>query len=278
MRPLRLTTKTVSEAQWRIVFRPARREGSLSAFIVVPDRLQAFRPPIVAVHGLARDAREQARLLARAAAAHGQVVIAPQFDEATWKRYQQVVVRGRADLALIALLAEIRAEYPIMTDKVVLTGFSGGAQFAHRFAMLHPGLVQRLVSTAAGWYTFPNAAPYPYGLGDRASPGSAWAETFAANLDEFVRLPIKVVVGAFDNVPDATLRRAAEIDDVQGTDRLTRARRWGDTLRTTATARGLEPRISLHILEDCAHDFAMCVRIGGLDRHIVTPAVGERGG
>ena len=275
MQPLRANTGVARNVDWRIDFRPAAREGGLSAFLVVPDRLLAGTPPIVAVHGIARNAREQASLLAREAAARGHLVIAPHFDAERWKHYQRLGKKRRTDLALISLLADVRADYPILAGDIVLSGFSGGAQFAHRFALLHPRLVRRLIVTAAGWYTFPSDAPYPYGLSDRPGSIARWGETFAANLDQFLELPIEAAVGAFDNAADATLRRGEAIDRAQGVGRLSRATRWVEALQATARARGIDPRIRLHVLPDCAHDFAMCVRIGGLDRRILAPAVGE---
>ncbi|XWN32645.1 MAG: alpha/beta hydrolase [Devosia sp.] len=268
----------VLHGEWRVLYRPAHRAGSLSAWIVVPRRPLACRPPIIAVHGLKRGAREQAVLLAPQAAAHGHMVIAPHFDEVLWKRYQQLVINGRADQALLALYAELRAEYKMLSPEFILAGFSGGAQFAHRFAMLHPDLVHRLVIAAAGWYTFPDDAPFPYGLGDQEAAGAAWGATFSERLGRFLQLPMKVLVGALDNVPDATLRRGVQIDRVQGTDRLTRGRRWANDMRGVARGRGLDPQITFHVLDDCPHDFATCVRIGGLDRHIVASALQEAGG
>ena len=41
----------------------------------------------------------------------------------------------------------------IDTRRINLFGFSGGAQFAHRYAMAHPGSVNALVLTAPGWFT-----------------------------------------------------------------------------------------------------------------------------
>ncbi|MEM8855690.1 MAG: alpha/beta hydrolase [Pseudomonadota bacterium] len=237
----------------------------------------AWQPPIVAVHGLKRGAREQAALLASQAAARGQVVIAPHFDTLTWKRYQQLVIAGRADLALIGLLAEVRAECPPLAHDMVLAGFSGGAQFAHRFAMLHPDRVRRLVITAAGWYTFPNDEPFPYGLGGGEKAGQAWGAAFAANLDRFLRLPMEVLVGAQDNAPDATLRRGARTDRVQGIGRLTRGRRWVHAVTQLAHTRGIRPNVSFDVLEGCTHDFAKCVAVGGLDRRIVGPVLEEMG-
>jgi hypothetical protein len=36
-----------------------------------------------------------------------------------------------------------------------------------------------------------------------------------------------------------------------------------------ARAFGLEPRVALHVLAGCGHDFRQCVALGGLDRLVV---------
>ncbi len=174
--------------------REACKETPLSCWIAHPRFPTPQRPPLVAIHGIRRGAEDQAALLAARAAAQGRSVIAPLFDEASWPRYQQVVRKGRADRALIALMQALRREGLWRTERFALTGFSGGAQFAHRFAMLHPRMVAELSVASAGWYTFPDDAVFPYGMGNRPNRWPDWGERFAANLDCFLSLPIRVAV------------------------------------------------------------------------------------
>jgi pimeloyl-ACP methyl ester carboxylesterase len=257
---------------WHLCDRAASRPGRLAAWVAVPRAKARERAPIVAVHGLSRGAKDQARLLAGEAAARGRLVIAPRFDAPQWRRYQQVVTRGRADLALIALLGEIRNEFALPDRPFVLSGFSGGAQFALRFAMLHPERVSGVVATSAGWYTFPNDAPYPHGLGDPDDAPVSWGRAIRGTWARFLSLPLSVCVGAQDDRPDATLRRGDELDRVQGVGRLTRGRRFVDALHIEADAHGLPRNASFRILEGCGHDFGDCVTAGGLDVHIARRA------
>lgn len=239
----------------------------LSAWLGVPDRLDPTLPPLVAVHGVGRGARKQARLFLQAAQAQGRLVIAPLFDTARWPGYQRIRTQGRrADLALLGLLQAVGFQTGVPTRRVALFGYSGGAQFAHRFALLHPHRVLQLCTCAAGWYTWvaPQAGAFPHGLQAGRGRGADLGEIAAANLGRFLQIPTHVTVGALDHHSDALTRRHPALDALQGTDRLERAQRWVQALQQAALARGLQPAAQLHLLPHAGHDFAQCMRSGAL--------------
>jgi len=66
-------------------------------------------PLLVAVHGYARNAQEQAERFAPLCESAGIVLAAPHFDTAAFPDYQRLGSRGaRADLALDAMIGELR--------------------------------------------------------------------------------------------------------------------------------------------------------------------------
>jgi pimeloyl-ACP methyl ester carboxylesterase len=259
-----MTPPRPAAAGFRLVQCSGRAPWSLPHWVAIPDQPQPDAVPLIAVHGVLRDARGQALGFAEAAAALGRPVIAPLFDEELYPRYQRVVLGRRADTALLALLDELEGSGQINTRRVDLFGYSGGAQFAHRFALLYPHRIRRLTLAAAGWYTFPDQAPYPYGLAPPARPTTAWGPHIEANLERFLRLPIRVCVGELDNQRDELTRSEAELDCQQGPDRLSRAGNWINAVRRAGWARGVVTDIRLHELPDCGHDFRTCIRQGGL--------------
>lgn len=246
--------------------------SELACWLALPQRIAPGARPLVAIHGIQRRAEQQASLLAERANALGRPVIAPIFPKDKWPRYQQAVVDGRADLALIDLMSSLRAARIWNTDKFDLFGFSGGAQFVHRFAMLHPTLVSRLSIASPGWYTFPDHAPYPYGLSPRPDQTDGWAFRLVTNLDRFLALPMTVFVGERDCVADKNTRSGPAIDAQQGLHRVARAQRWTQAVRAAALALDIQPDVQLHILKGCGHDFETCVTRGGLDRVVIPNA------
>lgn len=249
--------RPVRDSAFRLIHRPARGPGSLPCWVALPETPAPEAPPLVAVHGIARGAREQAETYGAAAGAAGRIVVAPLFDAACWTGYQRAVTPKRADLALLGLLDDLADAALLAPGAVDLAGYSGGAQFAHRFAMLYPHRLRRLSVCAAGWWTMPDAAPFPYGLGGRRGA------VFAAGLDRFLRLDIRVSVGAADDRPDAATRSTPALDAAQGPDRVSRARAWVAALRAEAARRNHDTgRLSLTLLPGSGHDFRACAAAG----------------
>lgn len=249
---------------FRLFRRNRSSSGGLACWIALPDRVDPAAAPLVAVHGIHRDARTQAMLFGGRAAEQGRVVIAPLFRYRHWRGYQQVYGKRRADHGLLALLDALSATLPIDMSRFDLFGYSGGAQFAHRFAFAYPQRIGELHLLSAGWYSFPDGQPFPYGLGQPESPIPGFSPLLRASLGHFLSLPIRVYVGEHDNVIDEHVRTGPAIDCQQGLHRLERGRRWVNALRDAAQARGLDPDISFHLLPESGHDFKACVESGGL--------------
>ncbi len=273
-----LNTTRPEGSSYQVIFRPGNGRNGLACWLALPHTITPGTPPLVAVHGIRRGAELQAALFADRAAALGRPVIAPVFDTTNWLGYQQAFLCGRADLALLDLILSLRNMGVVQSEKLDLFGFSGGAQFVHRFAMLHPERVSHLSIASPGWYTFPDTASYPYGLWPRPEHADEWSYSIIANLDRFLALPMNVCVGENDCVRDKNTRSGAAIDAQQGLHRLDRARRWTDAVRTAATDLKIEPDVSLHVLKGCGHDFETCVTRGQLDRIVIADEPAEPAG
>jgi pimeloyl-ACP methyl ester carboxylesterase len=252
------------------VFRPGV-PGLIPDAWVLGSACGAARPAVVAVHGITRGVEEMVSHLLPRAAATGRTLVVPHFDTAHWPRYQRAACRQRADLALLRLMTELRSEGRISPEPFDLSGFSGGAQFAHRFTWLYPGMVGRLCATAPGWWTFPDSGvAWPQGMAP-APRDAGQSFQLHANLRRFLDRRIVVCVGGDDTDRDENLRQGDGIDARQGLNRLIRARRWCDAARVRAHSLGLMPAISLRILQGCGHSFVECVTRGGLDHDFIQP-------
>ena len=237
-------------------YRPAE-EGGVPYFLFVPPQVRPGSRVVVSVHGISRNAEEHAGAFASPAAAAGRIVVAPLFAEDRHRRYQMAAggTHG-ADQALLATLDDVAARTGADVSAVDLFGFSGGAQFAHRFAMLRPDRMARLALASAGWYTFPDGRErYPYGLESRGTR----VRRMRRQLPEFAGIPMCVLVGERDTDRDAALRQGLPVDAQQGLTRVERAARWARAVREAALRSGVASDVRFRVLPDCGHSFEDCI-------------------
>lgn len=218
--------------------------------------------PLVVVHGEGRQSVRIFRSFLPAAMRAGIPLIAPRFSRVMHADYQVLAgARGpwAAADAFEAVLADAALRHDLNTGTVDLLGFSGGAQFAHRYAMVSPERIRRLVLAAPGWYTYLlDDVQFPRGV---AVPADAQRRSDVAG---FLRTPTLVVVGEHDTHSAGALRHSHWLDAVQGPDRLTRAQRWTDHVDLEARRRGVGRRPDFALLPSTAHNQREAVDRGGL--------------
>jgi pimeloyl-ACP methyl ester carboxylesterase len=259
-----------------VVSRQSPGRDGLPYFAYVPRSAKPGAPLFLCVHGITRNAAEQAIRFRDIAETYGAVLVAPLFTTTAHRMYQQfgASVRGpRSDKALLTVIEDIAQLTSCDGARVHLFGFSGGAQFAHRFAMAYPDKVSRLVIAAAGWYTLPTQKrPFPWGLRARSHIADL---TF--DPDQFLRIPTKVLVGSRDSLRDESLRQSPRLDKTQGRTRIDRARRWVNRMNKQAADRGLLQVFEFEFLVGGGHSFSQCMNECGLGEAVGSFLFGGNG-
>jgi len=257
-----------------ILRRVLRTDPGQEFLLYVPKRAVRGASIVVTVHGVSRNVEEHAELFAPYAEEQGVVLIAPSFTPERNEGYQRLSEEGaaqRADLALDAIVDEVAAATGADGSRFRLFGFSGGAQFAHRYVLAHPERVISAAIGAAGWYTFPDSrTPYPHGLG--ASP-----ERGKLKFDpgRFLRVPIAVFVGDADTTGGENFRSDELVDAQQGTTRRERAKRWVDAMNRAARQRRLAPPASYHEVAGIEHSFRQFMTEGNLGERVFAALFGS---
>ncbi|MFJ5088048.1 alpha/beta fold hydrolase [Streptomyces sp. NPDC088674] len=225
------------------------------------------RPLVVVVHGTGRRSQALRDAFADFAERHDCVVLAPLFPAGIdgpndVDGYKLLSPAGyRADTLLLAMAEEAAARWHIRTDRFHLHGFSGGGQFAHRFACLHPGRLASLSVGAPGRVTpFDPATPWPRGTAD--AKRLFGHEAAPARLRE---VPVQFVIGA----DDTRTEELAPGDEAPTVHRLARLR----ALRANWHDHGIASR--LDTVPGTGHDhFAVLPAV----RDFLAECVDDRGG
>ena len=232
-------------------------------FLFRPSTLRAGSPIVASVHGIARNSAAHAYRLTDLSERYGVPILAPYFSKEEYGQYQQLADRRlcvRSDHALLAMSEAVAGLIGGDGSRLLLFGYSGGAQFAHRFAMLHPDRVASVAMASAGWYTMPDPeARYPAGLD---TEGWSFERPFAP--DKFLKAPFHVSVGELDILRDDSLRKTKRLDDNQGLTRVERAWRWTKGMGEAANRAWFSAEPTMKLLPGVGHDFGASIERAGL--------------
>ena len=246
-----------------IVQRALSSDPALTYFLYVPTQLAAAAPLLVDVHGISRNAGEHIAGFAPFAERYGVVVLAPLFSKERFPDYQRLGRKGRglrADLALQQMIKEVGQLTGAKTEKVYLFGFSGGAQFVHRYLMAYPKQVASAVIASAGWYKLPDEQRrYPTGI--KPNPD---LPDIRFDPSQFLTVPACVVVGDLDTRRGSALRKNKKIDKQQGVSRMERGQHWIEAMRAAARNREMNTVYQFHTLPRSGHSFRRSMKHGNM--------------
>lgn len=150
-------------------------------WLYVPDSCagDVTCPVFVFVHGTGGGGQLFLKLWRGFADDEGFVLVCPTFPLG----YQ--TLDGDEDKKLIAILDEV-GQRTTIAGKAFVSGFSGGAQFAHRFAFAHPERTLAVAAHSAGWYDPPprsaRRVPFLVTVGLEDTRRVEWARWFGRSL------------------------------------------------------------------------------------------------
>jgi len=237
----------------------------ITVFYHIPDSAHQSSPIAMVVHGSARDGEYLRNALKPESDRRNAIILMPNFGSAEYSNNYFLLgnlfddgenpsVASQNDstewtYAIIEqLFIHFRAEVASKDARYDLVGFSGGGQFAHRFALFaHRPQCDRIVACSSGWYTLPDAAsPYPYGLGttQRASD---------ADVRKALATPLHLAVGSADTDPNSSGLRPTAEADAQGLNRVQRANYAFQRAMDQSTAINAPLAWSLHLESGVAH-------------------------
>jgi pimeloyl-ACP methyl ester carboxylesterase len=241
--------------------RTVRSDSSQEYYLYLPRHVDQNSRLFVSVHGISRNALEHAELFAPFAERYGVVIVAPLFPASKFHGYQRIFANNqgeRADHVLDRIVEEVRELTGILSERAYLFGYSGGAQFVHRYTMAYPDRVAKVVIGAAGWYTFPDPARlYPFGI--KPNPNFPGIDP---DPDRFLRIPAYVLVGERDVREDRTLNQSGRVEYFEGETRLERGKRWIEEMTQAARARGLNTDYGFFTIPRSRHSFRQCMKRG----------------
>ena len=249
------------------IFIYSRNNIDFEVFYYVPENYNASSKIVFVLHGGSRDAESARNNMISKSIEYNFIVIAPKFSSDDFPLgdgynlgnvYEDgdnpstETLNNEEDWAfsiIEPLFDSVKNSLSISEEKFHMLGFSAGAQFVHRYLLFKPNArFDKVVSAAAGWYTFPDfTIPFPYGYNNSILTST--------NLNQLLSNNLYVQVGALDNNPNSPGLRHNEYADAQGLNRVTRAVHFYETGQGLAIQNNLNFNWSIHIVQGAYHSF-----------------------
>ncbi len=225
----------------------ARLEPRCSYCVYTPDPYgRDLQGLLVYVHGQGRRFQYLVHALRRLAEALRLVVVCPLFPgnilrDGNLEGYKYLREGDlRYDEILLDIVDEIQEGIALPERRFFLGGYSGGAQFAHRFCYLHGRRVKAVSVAAPGSVTLPQPE-LPWWPGIGSIDEALGKEADLAGLEG---VPMQLVVGTFDDdpgdarfaetnrywCPDAAVAGATRVERLRTLHRALEERRLGAEL------------------------------------------------
>lgn len=124
-------------------------------YLYLPERYAPDKkwPLFIGIHGSGGNGRDSISIWKDYADKEGFILVCPNFS----KGYEGL--RYAADERLVSIIKEVERKISIDREKILLAGFSCGAEFVNRFALKQPDYVNSAAIISAGSY-----APVQYSM------------------------------------------------------------------------------------------------------------------
>ncbi|KAJ6095984.1 hypothetical protein N7486_006730 [Penicillium sp. IBT 16267x] len=204
---------------------------------------------MVLIHSSSRNAPELCKEFSEFAEKISCIILAPLFplerdDPYNSEGYKIIKYDNlRCDQILLSMADEVGARYRRLDiERFLIFGFSGGAQFVHRFAYLYPHRLRAIACGAPGSQTLPDVTrPYPDGVKDME-------QIFGLKMQwrQLCLIPTVFIVGDADTDTFYATARGRVEDP-------TKLGRYGLTVRLEKAWRAAGANCYLHVVPGASH-------------------------
>ncbi|WP_130736021.1 hypothetical protein [Flavobacterium sp. J27] len=251
---------------FQYTYHVANFSKTMRVFYYIPQYKTETTPILFVFHGAERNADEYRDAMIAKAETLGFIVIAPEFSEQNFSggdKYNlgNVFVDGdhpsvttlnaenEWTFSIIEpLFDEVRTKIHSVNTTYYAFGHSAGGQFLHRLLQFKPNVrIVKAVVSASGWYTFPEAINFPYGINQSPLENMSFSA--------FLSKKVYIQVGENDTNPNDAGLRHNQYADAQGLNRRARAEHFFQFCQQVAVANTISFNWNFSYVANADHDY-----------------------
>ena len=220
------TINKVTYAAWE--------KADVDLLYVLPSKVNSQTKILFVIHGASRDADRYLSMWLKEAKDKNVILVAPHFKKEDHPNYSTLGMathNGKLinneniwlNDSLERFFTFFKERYELSSDQYLIYGFSGGSQFVHRYLMYGSDRgIQKAAIGSAGWYTFIEDSPFPYGIRNKPlEPG---------RIEWLMSKEVLFLLGDEDNNPNHSSLNKSSGSMKQGLHRYQRGIRYFDHL------------------------------------------------
>ena len=196
----------ISSSDIKKVTYAAWNKPDVELYYKLPNEINNDTKLVFVIHGASRDVKRYLEAWLEQSKDKNVILVAPFFSKESFQYYNTLGLasssgktfknsKTKLTNSISSFFTFFKSKYDLKTETYRIFGFSGGSQFVHRYMMY--GTDERVELAAigsAGWYTFLNNEPFPFGINNMPVDKN--------RLDWFLSKEVLFIVGKNDNDPN----------------------------------------------------------------------------
>ena len=193
-------------SDYSVVRYSAWEKADVDLLYVLPAEVNTETKVLFIIHGSSRDADRYLSMWLDAEKDKNVILVAPHFKK---NAHPYIATLGMASYSgkiikdqgvwlndsIAKFYAYFQNKYNLSSEQYLIYGFSGGSQFVHRYLMYGVDkAIEKAAIGSAGWYTFLNNEPFPFGLRNMPIERERY--------EWFLSRQVLFILGAKDNDPN----------------------------------------------------------------------------
>ena len=223
----------------------------------LPKEIDENTKVIFIIHGNSRDVERYINLWLEPSKDKNVILVAPHFTRSNYSNFGTLqIARSSGKIlknqsnnlknSLSLFFTYFKNKYNLQTSTYSIFGFSAGSQFTHRYLLFSDDIqVDRVVLGSAGWYTFLNNEPYPYGMRNMPIERERY--------EWYLSREVLFILGAKDNDPNHESLNNSKGAKQQGSNRFERGQNYFKNLVIFSEENEIAFRWRYKVIDDLDH-------------------------
>ena len=250
------STEIVSDNVQRVIY-ASWDKPDVEILYRLPKEINENTKVIFIIHGNSRDVERYINLWLEPSKDKNVILVAPHFTRSNYSNFGTLqIARSSGKIlknqsnnlknSLSLFFTYFKNKYNLQTSTYSIFGFSAGSQFAHRYLLFSDDIqVDRVVLGSAGWYTFLNNEPYPYGMRNMPIERERY--------EWYLSREVLFILGAKDNDPNHESLNNSKGAKQQGSNRFERGQNYFKNLVIFGEENEIAFRWRYKVIDDLDH-------------------------